>query len=129
MKIRLERTNALPECTIGKLYLDDVFFCYTLEDIERDQKVYGQTAIPKGAYSVTIDHSIRFKTDLPRLLDVPGFEGVRIHPGNHAEDTEGCILVGKKWSGGAAISESRAAFGDLMARLRDCGEPITIEIV
>lgn len=93
----------------------------------RGVKVYGQTAIPAGTYQVVLNQSPRFKRVLPLLLNVPGFEGIRIHPGNKAEDTDGCILVGDApapdWLG-----QSKVAFDRLFAKLRLTTEPITIEI-
>lgn len=102
--------------TIGHLYVDGIFECYTLEDIERKEKVYGKTAIPTGTYKVTINWSPRFKRPMPLLLQVPGFEGVRIHPGNTEVDTEGCILVGRK-AEKDRILESRLAFDALFKKL------------
>lgn len=129
MKLKLDRTEVVKECTIGKLNLDGEFFCYTLEDLEREIKICGQTAIPRGSYKIVIDYSTRFKMELPRLLEVPGFEGVRIHPGNNATNTEGCILVGQKWNGADFISESRSAFMALMEKLTSAKGEITLEIV
>lgn len=84
----------MSECVIGHLRIDGQFKFFTLEDIEREVKIPGKTAIPRGTYEVKITYSNRFKKPLPILLDVPGFEGVRIHAGNTSEDTEGCILLG-----------------------------------
>ena len=87
--------------TLGRMYLDNVFFCHTCEDEDRFlegkvvEKVYGKTAIPRGLYKVTTSQSYRFKRVLPEVLDVPGFTGIRVHGGNTAEDTLGCILVGQ----------------------------------
>jgi len=117
MKIEVVRHTCTPRSTIGSMYLDGRFECYTLEDVVRQgEKVPGQTAIPEGIYTVQITFSQRFKRDLPLLLNVPNFEGVRIHSGNRAEDTEGCVLVG-----GAVLPDevrgSRAAFDGLYAKL------------
>lgn len=112
--------------TVGKLYLNGVMQCYTLEDkyregIEDDSsiKVKGATAIPQGHYDVIIDHSNRFNRDMPHILNVPGFEGVRIHSGNTSADTEGCILLGNTWAGNDFIGNSRMAFDNFYAQLRD----------
>ena len=118
MILNLKRKNHTIECTIGALYVDDVFECYTLEDTVRDTKIAGVTAIPKGSYKVIIDMSNRFKRLLPLLLDVPGFEGVRIHPGNTAKDTEGCILVGMSELNGSSIGSSRIAFDALFTKMQ-----------
>lgn len=87
--------------TPGVLYYNGLRFCYTVEDEDRhledekEEKVYGRTAIPRGRYRLLNTFSHRFQRVLPVLLDVPGFEGIRIHGGNRAEDSSGCILVGK----------------------------------
>ena len=94
MKIEVIHTRQEVDATTGELYVDGKFVCYTLEDAIRKEKIKGVTAIPAGTYDVIINMSTRFKRLMPLLLNVPDFEGVRIHPGNTAEDTEGCIRVG-----------------------------------
>lgn len=105
----LERMVFTDQSTIGELSIDGNVVCQTLEDTCRAHKIAGKTAIPAGKYQVVITESQRFKRPLPLLLDVPGFEGVRIHPGNTADDTDGCILVGMK-RGENAVYDSRKAF-------------------
>jgi hypothetical protein len=116
MELRLARKTLTGRATIGELSIDGAFECYTLEDCVRPVKIKGVTAIPEGRYRVIITHSQRFKRLLPLLLNVPQFEGVRIHPGNAAGDTEGCVLVGRT-KGKDFVGESRAAFEKLFARL------------
>jgi hypothetical protein len=120
MDIKLRRFEFGTNYTIGKLYVDDVYFCFTLEDKVRPEgeKVDGQTAIPYGTYSVIIDHSNRFNRDLPHVLNVPGFEGIRIHTGNTDADTEGCILLGTTWAGKDFIGNSKLAFDPFMEKLK-----------
>jgi hypothetical protein len=136
MKIVVDRFEFTDKSTIGTLTCGD-FHCFTLEDTDRNlednhnAKQYGKTAIPRGKYRVIITFSNRFKKELPLLLDVPGYSGVRIHPGNKPEDTEGCILVGSShkqdW-----ISNSKATFAKLLERIEhalDRGDPVEVEIL
>ena len=125
MNLTLYRKWFTDISTTGVLFIDDAFFCYTLEDAVREQKVYGKTAIPYGKYEVVITYSPRFQKNMPLLLNVPNYEGVRIHTGNTARDTEGCILVGKS-KGYDFIGGSRNAFNELMERIK--GQKLTIEI-
>lgn len=138
MELRLEREPSVAGTTLGKLFVNGVFECFTLEDQVRELrhddgalvdpaswKIPGETAIPSGTYAIIIDWSMRFKKLMPHLIGVPGFSGVRIHSGNTAEDTEGCILVGRKKSighelavGVAEILESHLAFDALDAKLQ-----------
>ncbi len=130
MKLEVKRLTYSDKSTIGKLFLDGAFFCHTLEDVIRPEKVYGETAIPEGVYKVKITYSPRFKRDLPLLLNVPKFEGIRIHAGNTSKDTEGCILVGDL-AGQDIVWQSRAAFNRLFDKLKaaqSAGEEITIEV-
>jgi hypothetical protein len=138
VKLRLERNPTGLTCTIGELFVNGLSFCFVLEDPIREKpgqpvskwKVPGDTAIPAGTYKVEITYSPRFKCDLPLLIGVPGFEGVRIHAGNTDADTEGCLLVGI-WRGGEFIHESRKTLEALMDVLEagsQDGQPITIEI-
>lgn len=113
----LTRTTPTEKCTIGELSLRGTRLCYTLEDVERDQKVYGETAIPATTYDVELSHSPKFKKTLPRLLNVLGFRGVLIHSGNTAADTEGCILVGTT-KVPDSIGGSRIALKALIALLQ-----------
>lgn len=107
MIIKLVREQFTLESTIGSLYIDGKFFCYTLEDTDRMLdasmdikiieaiKVAAKTAIPTGSYTLAYNMSKRFKKMMLLLLNVKGFAGVRIHAGNTAKDTDGCILLGK----------------------------------
>lgn len=127
MKLKLKRITKTNNSTIGELYIDGVFQCYTLEDKERDVKIKNETAIPKGTYKVIINRSNRFKIDLPLLLNVPNFEGVRIHSGNSNHDTEGCILVGQTRATDF-IGNSRKAFKNLFDKMK-LATNIEIEIL
>ena len=149
MNLLLVRANKQPNYTAGQLSIDGKFFCYTLEDRDRqlssdmtleeiqNKKQFGKTAIPTGTYTIdmnTVSPKFKdrewakpYKGKLPRLVDVPGYEGVLIHVGNTAEDTLGCILVGAKNSDGKLIN-STAAFRKLMSVLTKTKEPITITI-
>ena len=123
MELILERIAKRKTYTIGRLYIreqvmdeylpgyEDHYFCDTLEPTWRDYtngayKVKGRSAIPEGRYAVVISYSPKFEAWLPILLGVPKFEGIRIHAGNTAKDTEGCILVGKNKLVGQVV-ESR----------------------
>ena len=142
MKLRLERLWPKPTYTVGRLYVDGQLFCNTLEDKVADlnrngmfdgteKKVPGETAIPYGTYRVFYGWSPRFGRNLPRLLNVTAFEGILIHSGNTAEDSAGCILVGKNTEVGR-LTQSRY-YSDELNKLIDAaqrrGENITIEIV
>lgn len=135
MKLILTRDIFTPATTLGKLTLDGFNLCYTLEDTDRKLesggiKVKGKTAIPRGTYKVVLTYSNRFKRILPLLLNVPQFEGIRIHTGNTSEDTEGCILVGKS-AGVGLIRDSRVAFGmvySILEKATENKEEIEIEI-
>lgn len=135
MKLRVERLWKKPAYTVGRLFVDGKLFCNTLEDTVRDlsneKKVYGKTAIPYGEYKVVYNWSPKFGRNLPRLLNVPAFEGILIHPGNTADDSAGCILVGKNTEVGR-LTESRYTSDKLNVLIEDAqrrGESITIEIV
>jgi hypothetical protein len=134
MILNLRRKTFSEKSTVGELTIDGVFECYTLEDRVRpvtEAKLHGRTAIPAGTYRVIITPSNRFKRPLPLLVDVPGFDGIRIHPGNTDADTDGCILVGNR-KGVDFIGESRDAFGRLFAKLARCldrKESVKITIV
>ena len=139
MELLLKRTHPKEKYCIGDLYVNGELFCNTLEDTVRDKdkdgknevKIWGQTAIPYGRYQIIIAWSPKFKIKLPLLLNVPGFEGVEIHPGNTIDDTLGCILVGKNTIPGE-VHESKDTFNKLMGLIEDIKDPfekifITIE--
>lgn len=104
MKFELKRIAKKEDYTIGRLYANGEYVCDTLEDAVRDVKIQGKTAIQSGEYKVIMTYSQRFKRIMPLLLDVPNFEGVRIHSGNTANDTEGCILCGRNTKVGMVTS-------------------------
>lgn len=116
MNLKLVRRTLTEQSTIGTLSINGVFECFTLEDRVRPVKIHGATAIPAGIYEVAITFSDRFRKPLPLLLNVPNFAGIRIHPGNTAEDTEGCILVGTT-ERKDFIGNSRVAFKALFTKL------------
>lgn len=149
MKLLLKRIALRESYTIGKLYIDGTYFCDTCEDRVRDinkdgdlndvgeGKVYGQTAIPYGTYQVTLDvqspkYSQRAayawcKGYLPRLVDVPHFDGILIHSGNDATHSAGCILVGENKVRGQVIN-SMATLKRLVNLLKSADDiTITIE--
>lgn len=149
MELLLERIARKEKYTIGHLYIDGEKFCDTLEDTDRGlsqdaglavckrKKIHGVTAIPTGRYRVLTNVvSPRFSKlkqyqfcggKLPRIINVPAFEGVLIHIGNYPKDTEGCILVGRNTVKGA-VMESTATFKKLMERLKEGGDFIYITI-
>lgn len=139
MRLILKRLYKKSTYTIGKLFINDAYFCDILEDTDRGlssdmpleeikvKKVMAKTAIPRGEYKVTLDVvSPRFSKDsfyskvcqgkLPRLLDVKGYEGVLIHAGNIAEHTEGCLLCGENKAKGQVLN-SRVTFENLYKEL------------
>lgn len=139
MELRVKRVALKSDYTIGRLYVDGEYVCDTLEDAVRDTKIYGKTAIPCGTYKITMDVvSPKFKDrswakpydgKLPRLIDVPNYEGVLIHVGNTAEDTSGCLLVGQNRAVGKLVNSTQT-FMSLMEKhlipAKNRGEEITI---
>ena len=125
MIVTLRRIAFKESYTIGKLYVDGIYVCDTVEDKDRGlddsmmvdeikkKKVYGETAIPYGTYKVSITYSPKFKKNLPLVEGVKGFEGIRIHSGNTAKDSLGCIIVGKNKKVGMVL-DSRATMERLM---------------
>lgn len=154
MELKLDRKWKKDTYSIGNLYINGKLFCNTVEDKDRglkqtdslqsikDRKVYGETAIPTGRYEVAMNivspkySAVKWYKDLcggkiPRLLNVPGFEGILIHPGNTALDSLGCILVGKNSIKGG-VTQSRDYFKKLYKEMKaayDKGEKIYITIV
>lgn len=141
VRVTVRRLYRKTGYTIGKLYVDGEYLCDTLEDRDRQlsramtdeqvrvRKVAGETAIPTGSYSMRLSKSYKFSSKewaqrhgglVPEVLDVPGFSGVRIHPGNSAADTQGCVLVGRNTVRGG-LTGSQAAWHELMARLEGGG--------
>lgn len=144
MELKLKRIALQDTYTIGRLYVDNHYFCDTLEDkvrdIAKEGKVYGKTAIPYGRYEITMKvqspkYSQRAsyawcKGYLPRLLNVPHFEGILIHSGNDATHSDGCVLVGENKVKGQVIN-SMATLKRLISILKyasDRGEKIWITI-
>ncbi len=115
MEINLTRIAKRKTYTIGKLSIVNegkpVYFCDTLEPTWRDykkgqKKIWGHSAIPEGRYAVVVSYSPRMRKWLPILLGVPNFRGIRIHAGNTAKDTEGCILLGENRRVGMVLNST-----------------------
>lgn len=138
MKLELVRIANRPTYCIGKLYIDGVWFCDTIEDTDRGlddsmsvdeilkKKIKGETAIPTGIYKIEITYSPKYKRMMPLILGVKGYSGIRIHSGNTSKDTEGCLLVGKNTKVGM-VTDSRNTYQRLFARLQNAKD-ILIEI-
>lgn len=140
MKLTLKRIALRPTYTIGKLYIDDAYFCDTLEDTVRDtnksgkfdngeQKIKGKTAIPYGTYEIKWTYSPRFKKYTPQLMNVPSFEGIRVHAGNTSADTEGCLILGENKQVGKVLN-SRATINKFYPIIKEAcsNRKVTIEI-
>ena len=143
MHITVTRIFKGPNYTIGRLHIDGSYFCDTLEDTVRElpvscpdtprgaacrckRKVYARTAIPAGCYRLTMEYSPRFKRRLPYLHDVPHFLGILIHSGNTADDSAGCLIVGRNRVKGKVL-DSRATLQELIARIEG-QDDVTVEI-
>lgn len=138
MKLKLVRKYRKETYTIGKLYVDGVYFCDTIEDKDRGlddamglaeimvKKRYGETAIPYGTYKVEITYSPKYKKLMPEIKNVKGFSGIRIHSGNTAKDTLGCLIIGRNTQVGM-VTESRKTYNKLFALMKD-KKDISIEI-
>jgi hypothetical protein len=131
MNLKLTRKVYTDNSTIGELEIDGKFECYILEDVVRMFKIFGNTAIPEGKYLIALTPSEKFKRTLPELLNVPKYTGIRIHTGNSAVDTEGCLITGcsmsKDW-----VSKSKIAFESLYEKLIGAFslyEIVSIEII
>ena len=130
MHLRVIREPSTAAATMGLLLIDGVFTCWTLEDVVREVKIPGETAIPAGRYAVQLSLSQRFQKLLPEILTVPGFTGIRIHAGNTQADTAGCLLVGRIRADDR-VEESKLALMNVMEHLRratTAGDRITISI-
>lgn len=139
MRLTLIRVANRPTYCIGKLYIDGVYFSDVLEDVDRGLddamdvetikklKVKGQTAIPTGIYQVLLTYSPKYKRIMPLINNVKGYSGIRIHSGNTAKDTEGCLLVGKNKEVGKVL-ESRITYNALFKRLQQTKGKIIIDI-
>lgn len=139
MRITLVRIANRPTYCIGKLYIDGVYQCDVIEDTDRGlddkmkeseilkRKIKGQTAIPTGVYPVVITYSPKYKKPMPLIDKVKGYSGIRIHSGNTAKDTEGCLIVGKNKEVGKVL-ESRKTYNALFKILTETKERIIIDI-
>ncbi|WP_310394164.1 DUF5675 family protein [Hymenobacter sp.] len=132
MHLDLYRDLSAHGCTLSRLHLAGNFECFVCEDVVRTgPKVWGKTAIPAGTYRVVITFSPRFQTYLPLLLNVPGYQGIRIHSGNSEHQSLGCLLPGQAlMPGRVGVLRSRAACASLFAKLKkvEKKEVITLTI-
>lgn len=132
MELLVQRIAKKSDYTVGRLFVDGKYTCDVLEDKVRETgvKVPGETAIPAGRYRVIVAMSPRFKRELPRLLDVPGFEGILIHAGNSPRDTEGCLLVGENKEKGRVLNSRKyeVKLTSIIKEAIEMGEEVWIEI-
>ena len=138
MELTVIRYEFLPDRTFGKLYIDGEYWCETLEDRDRNlydymteeeikqKKVYGETAIPYGKYEVKMTYSIKYEKELPQILNVPGFRGVRIHNGSFPEHSLGCILIGRRLND--MLTDSRVTTSNFVKKIGK-ESSITINII
>ena len=156
MELLVKRIAKKDTYTIGKLYIDGIYFCDTIEDKDRgldqkmslseikSKKVYGETAIPTGRYKVDMNttspkysnpnkykYAKKYDAKLPRILNIPGYEGVLIHTGNTASDTLGCVIVGKNTVVGKVLDSVNTfckLMDDYLVPARDKNEEIWINV-
>lgn len=134
MRLELKRIAKREDYTIGRLSVDGRYLCDTLEDrvrdLARERKIHGETAIPEGTYKVVVNISPKFKRMLPRLLNVPHFEGILIHRGNTAVDSAGCILVGENKVKGRVVNSTywEKYITDMLLEAQAKGCEITIKV-
>jgi Family of unknown function (DUF5675) len=127
MEMTLTRIAYNGDCTIGELRIDGQLFCHTLEPTTRFQKgdptkkVFGKTSIDSGTYDVTVDFSPHFGKELPHILNVPCFEGVRMHGGNTSADTEGCVLCGTYTDGEERVWNCAPVIEGLTEKIKSAG--------
>lgn len=118
MELLLERKWCKSDYTIGRLSINSKFYCHILEDTVRDInkngtfdcgefKISGHTAIPYGTYEIEVTYSPKFKRELPLLLNVKHFEGIRIHRGNTNKDTSGCLIPGENTKTGMVLNSTK----------------------
>lgn len=149
MKILVKRIAKKPKYTIGRISIDGVVIGNTIEDTDRGltqstplseirkKKVQNETAIPTGTYEVTMDvvspkfkdrvWAKPYKGKIPRLLNVPGFDGILIHPGTDQDSTSGCLIPGLNTIVGK-VTSSQDTFHKIMKILLSAKDKITIEI-
>lgn len=142
MKILVDRFYKGKDYTVGRLYIDGKYICNTMEDKDRGltqdmpldeikkKKVYGKTAIPTGTYNVVVNNSPKFKRNLPRLQNVPGYDGILIHRGNTHNDSAGCLLCGENKVVGKVINSTKyeVMITQLLTQAQNRNESITITI-
>ncbi len=132
MELKLVRRWLTNESTIGDLTVNGQWECFVIEDHYPTPwvKTPGKTAIPVGHYEVIVNMSNRFKVDMPLLLNVPEYQGIRIHPGNTSADTEGCLLPGRIRQPNKVL-ESKLAYEALFTKIKAAiakGEKVCITI-
>lgn len=140
MEAKLERAWRRENYTVGRVFVDGERFSESMEDKDRGLtqdmseeeimrvKVYGETAIPTGTYTVKMTYSPKYNRNMPEVLDVPGFSGIRIHSGNTAKDSLGCILLGRNTKVGM-ITESRKTCKEFERLLKAAGGECKLTIV
>ncbi len=135
MILTLVRFQSDSQLTLGKLYIDGIFQCFTLEDEFRVPKVRGETRIPAGSYRLELTYSPKFtpsyKHDLILVKDVPGFSGIRIHKGNFENETDGCILVGTTIFKNSLTGSGKAynALYPILSQEINSGRPVWLAVI
>lgn len=142
MELLLERKYPKNNYTISNLFINGKFYCNTIEDVVRDInkngtfdcgefKISGHTAIPYGKYEIQVTYSPKFKRKLPLLLNVKHFEGIRIHRGNTAKDSSGCLIPGENTKRGMVLNSTKyeLELTNLIESANKRGEKVIIEII
>ena len=140
MEVIIDRAWKREKYTVGKVIIDGERFCESMEDkdrgLTRDMsekeikrvKVYGETAVPTGVYTVKMTYSPKYKRNMPEVLNVPGYSGIRIHSGNTAKDSLGCILLGRNTKV-EMVTESRKTCKEFERLLEAAGGECKLTIV